>query len=540
MPASKEQPSSLDYPELVVGIAAPIGVDMEQITQSLMAAFHALNYDSSLIKLTSEIVRYPITDQESLDEIANWSGPDTHNVYMRKMSEANALRKQYSDPAVLARIAVDSIRADRKTKTGGLDKVRARHAYIIRQLKRPEEVALLRKVYGRQFILASAYAPEQERKEQLCQRLRGELSTSLTPAKIGFLAEELIERDAAEDQEALGQQLSETFHLADVFIDGLNKAKMDDKLERFTAALFGRNDIAPSKDEYGMYAAKSAALRSSDLSRQVGAALFTDDGELVTQGCNEVPKAHGGTYWDLESPDHRDIKKGHDPNDRHKKEIVRDLVERLRKKNFLSEDITKIGNDSQIVDHLINKQDPPLQHGALVGSRIMDLTEYGRVVHAEMLAICDAARLGRSVKGATLYCTTFPCHNCTKHILASGVKRVVYMEPYPKSRAKDLHPDEIEIEAESPDKVSFVPFMGISPFRYRDLFQKGKRKKPDGKARDWYQNDEMRPMVDMVVPSYTENEKWALADMLGDVKPVDKLPATSAQVVDPVATVKTT
>jgi cytidine deaminase len=292
---------------------------------------------------------------------------------------------------------------------------------------------------------------------------------------------------------------------------------MDNKLERFTAALFGRNDLAPSKDEYGMYAAKSASLRSSDLSRQVGAALFTDDGELITQGCNEVPKAHGGTYWDLEVPDHRDIKKGFDPNDRHKKEIVRDLVERLRKKSYLSEEILKIGNDSQIVDHLISKRDAPLANGPLVGSRVMDLTEYGRVVHAEMLAVCDAARLGRSIKGSTLYVTTFPCHNCTKHILASGVKRVVYMEPYPKSRAKDLHPDEIEIEAESANKVSFVPFMGISPYRYRDLFQKGKRKNSAGKARDWYLSD-MRPMVDMVVPSYTENEKWALAELLGAVK----------------------
>lgn len=531
MTASKDQPSSLDYPELVVGVAAPIGVDMDQITLSIKAAFHALGYESSLIKLTSEIVRYPITDSNSLAEIAKCTGSDTHNVYMRKMSEANALRKQYADPAVLARIAIDSIRADRKTETNGADKVRARHVYIIRQLKRPEEVTLLRKVYGRQFVLASAYAPEHERKEQLCQRLRGELSTAMTPAQIGFLAEQLIERDAAEDQEALGQQLSETFHLADVFIDGLNKAKMDDKLERFTAALFGRNDIAPSKDEYGMYAAKSAALRSSDLSRQVGAALFTDDGELITQGCNEVPKANGGTYWDLETPDHRDIKKGYDPNDRQKKEIVRDLVERLRKKNFLSPEILQIGNDSQIVDRLINKQDAPLEHGALVGSRIMDLTEYGRVVHAEMLAVCDAARLGRSIKGATLYCTTFPCHNCTKHILASGIRRVVYMEPYPKSRAKDLHPDEIEIEAEAPDKVSFVPFMGISPFRYRDLFQKGKRKKPDGKARDWYYDD-MRPMIEMVVPSYTENEKWALAILLGDVKPVDRVAISSTSLTN--------
>jgi cytidine deaminase len=518
MSLSKNQPSALDYPELVVALAAPIGVDMDQITASIEAAFWSVGYGSCLIKLTTEITRYPITDESVRKEISEFAGTDTFNTYMRKMSEANALRKQYGDPAVLARIAVEAIRAERKAQTGSFNVLKPKQVYIVRQLKRPEEVALLRKVYGRQFVLASAYAPEHERKEQLCRRLRAELSTAATPAEIGFRAEQLIERDASEDRDTFGQQLSETFHLADVFIDGLNKARMDEKLERFVAALFGRNDIAPSKDEYGMYAAKSASLRSSDLSRQVGAALFTDDGELVTQGCNEVPKALGGTYWDLETPDHRDIKKGYDPNDQHKKEIVRDLVERLRKKDHLSPALLSLGNDAQIVDHLITKTDSVIQQGALVGSRIMDLTEYGRVVHAEMSAICDAARLGRSIKGTTLYCTTFPCHNCTKHILASGIKRVVYMEPYPKSRAKELHPDEVSIESEMPSKVSFVPFMGISPFRYRDLFQKSKRKSKDGKARDWYYDDK-RPMVDMVVPSYPDNEAWALAPLLGDVKP---------------------
>jgi cytidine/deoxycytidylate deaminase-like protein len=132
--------------------------------------------------------------------------------------------------------------------------------------------------------------------------------------------------------------------------------------------------------------------------------------------------------------------------------------------------------------------------------------------------VTDAARLGRSVKGATLYCTTFPCHNCTKHLLASGIKRVVYMEPYPKSRAKDLHPDEIELEVEVEGKVGFIPFMGISPYRYRDIFQKGKRKGDDGKARAWYY-DERRPMIEVIQPSYLANEEWAMGPMLGQVLP---------------------
>ena len=55
----------------------------------------------------------------------------------------------------------------------------------------------------------------------------------------------------------------------------------------------------------------------------------------------------------------------------------------------------------------------------------MDALEYGRMVHAEMSSLCDAARLGHMFQGGTLYCTTFPCHMCAKHIVAAGIARVV-------------------------------------------------------------------------------------------------------------------
>ena len=248
-----------------------------------------------------------------------------------------------------------------------------------------------------------------------------------------------------------------------------------------------------------MYMAKSTSFRSADLSRQVGAAIFSNEGELICQGCNEVPKALGGTYWDGEEPDNRDITKGYDPNDRLKREVLRDLVERLRLAGHLSKLISEHGNDANIVQHLIYKapKETVEKDGPLADSAIMDLTEFGRIIHAEMSAICDAARLGKSVKRGTLFGTTFPCHNCTKHIIAAGISRVVYMEPYPKSRAKELHEDEIELESDKdPKRVSFVPFLGISPYRYRDLFQKGSRKNADGTAKKWMHSP-ARPMIDI-------------------------------------------
>jgi deoxycytidylate deaminase len=98
-----------------------------------------------------------------------------------------------------------------------------------------------------------------------------------------------------------------------------------------------------------------------------------------------------------------------------------------------------------------------------------------------MCAICDAARLGKSVKHATLYCTTFPCHICAKHIVAAGIKRVVFIEPYPKSYAEQLHGDSIVIgKSQEPNKVIFEPCIGIAPHRYRDLLARDRRKNDDG------------------------------------------------------------
>lgn len=106
-------------------------------------------------------------------------------------------------------------------------------------------------------------------------------------------------------------------------------------------------------------------------------------------------------------------------------------------------------------------------------SELRDITEYGRAVHGEMDAILCCARLGMSVKGKHLYTTTFPCHNCTRHIIAAGIKKVYYIEPYPKSKARDLHSDAIcfdEQEADETGKIPFLPFVGIGPRRYLDLF----------------------------------------------------------------------
>ena len=145
----------------------------------------------------------------------------------------------------------------------------------------------------------------------------------------------------------------------------------------------------------------------------------------------------------------------------------------------------------------------------------MDILEFGRQIHAEMSALVDAARLGRSVVGSTLYCTTFPCHMCAKLIMGAGIKRVVYIEPYPKSYAEDMYSHSISLEmgvASEEPTILFQPFTGVAPFRYRDLFEKGRRKNRNGVAEEW-QHGEPRPNVNIKYPNYRHFEATVIASL---------------------------
>jgi dCMP deaminase len=51
-------------------------------------------------------------------------------------------------------------------------------------------------------------------------------------------------------------------------------------------------------------------------------------------------------------------------------------------------------------------------------------------IHAEMNAIIWAAREGISIEGATIYVTLEPCSQCSKNLIASGIKRIVYDKKY--------------------------------------------------------------------------------------------------------------
>ena len=84
------------------------------------------------------------------------------------------------------------------------------------------------------------------------------------------------------------------------------------------------------------------------------------------------------------------------------------------------------------------------------------------------------------------------------------------MEPYAKSYAAELHANSIEVDGSGKGGlVSFQRFIGLSPYRYRDLFEKGARKYSTGEAQRW-NTDTIRPMIDVMFPSYSQAELVAI------------------------------
>ena len=491
--------STKSGPEIVIGLIGPIGCDIDQVQKALAYSLHTLQYDSSVVQLSQGIA--DLLERKKLSDNLPLVTLDD------KISGGNKVRQLYQQNGILAAWAIAQIRNVREFKnksnsafSGDADPKQtpiSRTAYIVRQLKRLEEVELLRKTYGNKFITVSIVEEKTERESNLKRRIRKENST-MSSFEVESKARTLMHQDEDERNDEYGQRLIDIFHLSDVFIDARNRQTIARSTYRFLQALFGKTDISPTRDEFGCYLAKSASLRSVDLSRQVGAAISSKSGDLITIGCNEVPKPGGGNYWDEDDHKHRDIDLRSEANREEKDRIIQNFLEVLENSDVLGERTAEeILGDIDIREKIES-------------SEIGQITEYGRMVHAEMNAIADAARLGRSIDGASMYVTTFPCHNCAKHIIASGIGRVVFIEPYTKSRTDLLYGYALGDVQGAGGKVVFQHFTGIAPGRFLDIFQKRGRLEKGRRVVQEYYEGRCEPRIGGGEINHIENEALVL------------------------------
>jgi len=487
--ADATEDSQAPKAELVFGLVYPLGTEVGPVVSVLEDYIrhfgfepHAIRISKYLDDLNLQLAEKPSTESERLIKLGN-------------KSCAEALRKDF-----LALVAVSKIAESRVRNEKGEEPQPAYgRVHIIRSLKRPDEIFLLRQIYRPGLYIIGVFATEEERVEYLTRR------KGYSPAEAGHL----MRIDEAQADDEYGQRNRKTFHLADVFVE-TKGGRYKDQLERFLDLVFGNPFVTPTKDEHGMFLAAAAAMRSAQFGRQVGAAILSSFGDVLSVGCNNVPRAGGGLYWPEDNDDCRDHRRKPDhngnvwdSNDLVQREIANDILEKIKPQ--------------------LDVSSPPLDaDGLFEDTKLEDITEFGRAVHAEMDALLSCMRSGTSPKDSVLYTTTFPCHNCARHILAAGIKRVVYVEPYPKSRASDLHDDALtfseEMKGAGDPRIPFVPFVGIAPRRYIDLFSvdlstgaQTKRKTADGKMKQWTRTVDAVPRVSMLATSYLDREEMAVS-----------------------------
>jgi cytidine deaminase len=483
--------------ELVFALAGPVGSDLREVSRTLADALKKNEYREVEEIDTASLLR-------QLAAVADDASEEIRIASM--MDAANALRRHAGSAAAVASIAVAEIRGRRKREGG----IPSRRAYVIRSLKRPEEVHLLRRVYGAGFFLIGVNAPRPARVESLARHIAA--SHDETPASPNFAqhrasAEALARRDEDEACEELGQRLRDVFQLCDLFV---SSSSLFPPIDRLVRLILGDLGETPWTDEQFMFHAHAASLGSGALGRQVGAVLVSPTREILGMGWNDVPKAGGGLYRADEQYDRRDLHEERDSVNVHADQILAEIVELAQNAGW-----------------------PPIDNAREVfrKSRVMSLLEFGRTSHAEMEAVLAAGRIGVSTRNATLYTTTFPCHQCACLIVTAGIARVVYIEPYPKSRALELHRDAIfAFDDDAPphaNAVRFEPFLGIAPHRYAELFSMTTRA---GVARDRKTRTGERirfdpatalPKIEMLPLSYLDLEAKALYElkkMLGPKK----------------------
>lgn len=137
------------------------------------------------------------------------------------------------------------------------------------------------------------------------------------------------------------------------------------------------NEERPTWDQYFMQMAELTAKRSTCLRRRVGAVIVKDK-HIIATGYNGAPRGLS-----------------------HCSELGGCLREKL---------------------------------GVPSGER----HELCRALHAEQNAIIQAATLGQSIEGASIYVTHQPCVICAKMIINAGIDKIVVKEGYPDELAMEL------------------------------------------------------------------------------------------------------
>ncbi|MGA8831919.1 MAG: deaminase, partial [Desulfomonilaceae bacterium] len=367
--------------------------------------------------------------------------------------------------SILSKESGDLIKALRKQQQRDLDQDSQTY-FMIECFRNPMEIEYLRERYSK-FFLFAIFAGEDERYRRL-EKLYG-----LPPEECKEI--DKIDQGGNPGTGPYDQNIKKCVNLADIAVNNSKQEngghpELCQKLLGYFALVKNPGWIKPTDHERNMNLAYSMSLNSTCISRQVGAIIVNNDGYVVGAGWNDTDRHRLGCIYRLKS----DVKNTNNlgfplcsaENDSTFRKLILDDGKELDSSFCYKDEYAKL----QAHLKWSQTKNPPTSTGEELGKFRRSLQEC-RALHAEENAILQVSRTGGvSLRGATLYTTTFPCELCAKKILQMGIKKIVYCEPYPKSVSQDVFFAEVIFNREF-SHIKFIPFEGVKSPGFFRLFK---------------------------------------------------------------------
>jgi len=278
-------------------------------------------------------------------------------------------------------------------------------AWVVDSIRNPGEIQTLRN-HSSNFFLFGIYADLEERWRRSKSHFNGNRA----------LFEELDEIDKGYGSEPHGQRVADSFYESDVVLSNTKhiEAIGNKDFETLKGNVLAYVDLikhpltkrTPIRaEEVFMAMAYAASQRSSCLKRKVGAVIVDQMGNVIASGYNTAP-TNERSCEDRFQQCYRDHVLG---------EFFQDIKRRIPE---------------------IREKEDDLRRSIRNRFKMLDIC---RALHAEENAILALSRTGNpDLEKCTLYTTTYPCNMCANRISSLGIRKVIYVEPYPQPEAKAI------------------------------------------------------------------------------------------------------
>lgn len=429
---------NFDPASIIIGFTGSIGSGCTTFAQTLQETNGYKYYKlSSIIYNYAKENNLPVT-RSSLQSIGNdLRKNNTPHFFARKIMEK--IDEDCKDSAI-KKVVIDSIRNDKEV------------------------------MYFRQFpkfYLISVYADREIRFNRL-STINGRYNRE------DFQRDDL--RDATESFQ-YGQQVEKCNYLSDIVINSgesrdltvpkIRETFVNDKLEKYIDLIEHgpTSEVRPHTNEKIMTLAYMESLFSSCLQRKVGAVIATEDGMIISSGFNHVPPSEKTCY-----DEYGECYRGYLKTEHSKKIKFCPACGSL-----INIACNKCGKDINAGSSVCGECGDPVNYECPTchekvfevftpgGKRsIGKLLDVCRALHAEENAILNIAKVGgTSLKGMTLYTTTFPCTLCANKIAQVGIKKVIYSETYTMKEACDILRE---------NSIDIVKFEGVKSQAFFKLY----------------------------------------------------------------------